>query len=77
MQKILIVVLSVVFFSCHADDKKEPDSKGAAPGVSATLPYTAAYLSKFEMGVPKNAEAILAAWKSWDDGDLKTPGIIV
>lgn len=72
MQKILIVVLSVVLFSCHAEDKKEPDSKGAAPEASASLPYTATYSSKFEMGNAKNAEAILAAWKSWDDGDLKT-----
>lgn len=71
MQKTLIVVFTVVLFSCKSEDKKEPESKVATPEASSTLPYTATYSSKFEMGNAKNAEAILALWKAWDDGDLK------
>ena len=72
MQKILIAVLSVLLFSCNAEEKKETENKATTPEVSSTLPYTAIYSSKFEMGDAKNAEAILAAWKSWDDGNLQT-----
>lgn len=71
MQKILFAALTVALFSCHADEKKEADNKGAAPEGKSKLPYTATYSSKFEMGDSKNADAILTAWKAWDDGDLK------
>ncbi|HVT86057.1 MAG TPA: hypothetical protein VHD35_12710 [Chitinophagaceae bacterium] len=33
-------------------------------------PYVATYSSHFEMGDPKNAEAVLKLWKGWADGDL-------
>jgi hypothetical protein len=71
MRKIFIVAFTAALFSCHADEKKESDSKPAAE-TNSTLPYRATYSSKFEIGDAKNAEAVLAAWKSWDDGDLQT-----
>src|SRR6185436_13691547 len=71
MQKIMIVVFAVVLFSCHADEKKEAESKSASSEASPALPYTATYSSKFEMGDAKNAEAVLTAWKAWDDGNLQ------
>jgi predicted lipid-binding transport protein (Tim44 family) len=71
MQKIFIAAFTVALFSCHADEKKESDNKPTA-ATNSTLPYTATYSSKFEIGDAKNAEAVLAAWKSWDDGDLQT-----
>ncbi len=66
MQKILIAAFAIALFSCNSEEKKESETKSTAPEASPTLPYTATYSSKFEMGDAKNAEAILAAWKSWD-----------
>jgi hypothetical protein len=71
MQKILIAALVLVLSACHGDEEKESETKTSAAPSSTTLPYTATYSSRFEMGDPKNAEAILAAWKAWDDGDLQ------
>jgi hypothetical protein len=70
MQKIFVIIFSVGLFSCHADEKKESGSKSASAETNSSLPYTATYSSKFEIGDNKNAEAILAAWKAWDDGNL-------
>jgi hypothetical protein len=72
MQKIFIVALAIALFSCNSEEKKEAAKSATSPEVSSTLPYAATYSSKFEMGDAKNAEAILAAWKSWDDGNLQT-----
>jgi hypothetical protein len=71
MQKILFTALTVALFSCHSEEKKEPESKNTKTEVSPTLPYTATYSSKFEMGDAKHSEAILSAWKAWDDGNLQ------
>jgi len=32
--------------------------------------YEATYSRSFEMGDAKNAEAVLAIWKDWDNGNL-------
>jgi hypothetical protein len=72
MQKSLTVIISVLLFSCYSDEKKVPEAKTSAAETNSSLPYTATYSSKFEMGDNKNAEAVLAAWKSWDDGNLQT-----
>ena len=72
MQKILIAAFAIALFSCNSDENKESENKAAKQETGSTLPYTADYSSKFEMGDNKNAEAILAAWKSWDDGNLQT-----
>ena len=72
MQKTLVVVLSLLLFSCNSEDKKESETKTTAKETGSPSPYTATYSSKFEMGDNKNAEAILSAWKSWDEGNLQT-----
>ncbi len=75
MQKIMFVVLATALFSCRSEENKPAETKGAKDAketVSANLPYTATYSSKFEIGDTKNAEAILKLWKSWDDNDMKT-----
>ena len=68
----MITTLVFALISCNSDEKKEPETKSAASEASSNLPYTATYSSKFEMGDAKNAEAILTAWKAWDDGNLQT-----
>src|SRR5437762_9292134 len=81
MKKILIVASVAVFASCNSsNDKAKVESMGTgADSASATTsttmgdissPYAIGYSSKFAMGDPKNAEAILTLWKDWDNGDL-------
>jgi len=73
MQKILIAIFMVTLFSCRSEEKKEADSKtAAAESKATTLPFTATYSSSWEKGEAKNAEAVLALWKAWDDGNLLT-----
>ncbi|HKC36625.1 MAG TPA: hypothetical protein VKB95_11205 [Chitinophagaceae bacterium] len=72
MQKTFIVAISILLFSCHSEEKKEPAAKTAATDAGPALPYTATYSAKFEMGDNKHSEAILNAWKSFDDGNLQT-----
>jgi hypothetical protein len=38
-------------------------------------PFTATYSSHFEIGDPKNAQAILMLWKGWDDGDMSAEAV--
>jgi hypothetical protein len=70
MQKILFAAIALMLFSCHSEEKKA-DNKETKTEAGTTLPYTATYSSRFEMGDSKNAEAILSAWKAWEDGNLQ------
>ncbi len=71
MRKSIIAALPFILLACQSEDKKEPETKTAAATTETPAPYTATYSSKFEMGDTKHADAILGAWKAWDDGDLK------
>lgn len=42
------------------------------PAAEIKSPYEIGYSSKFTMGDPRNAESVLALWKSWEGGDLST-----
>src|SRR5262245_33696612 len=69
MQKILFAFLAVALVSCHSEEPKESVSKTAA---AESLPYTATYSSKWEIGDSKNVETVLKAWKGWESGDLSS-----
>jgi hypothetical protein len=71
MQKTIFAFLIIFLFSCHSEGKKEPGNKDTKAELSSTLPYTATYSSKFEMGDAKNAATLLALWKAWDDGNIQ------
>ena len=72
MRKILISALAIILFSCNAEEKKESEKKeSTVSSDNASLPYAVNYSSKFEMGDAKNVEAVMYAWKAWDDGNLQ------
>jgi hypothetical protein len=55
----------------NADSTKaSQDSGSMAKAIQS--PYDIRYSSKFVMDDPKNAESVLALWKSYDNGDLST-----
>jgi hypothetical protein len=76
MKKILILGLVALFAACNSGNdsakvesmKSGSDSSTAMPEINS--PYAIQYSSKFVMGDPKHAEAILTLWKDWDNGNL-------
>jgi hypothetical protein len=79
MKKILILASLAAFVSCNSsNDKAKVESMGTGDSTSTATstmgdinsPYAINYSSKFTMGDPKNAEAILTLWKDWDNGNL-------
>ncbi len=77
MKQIFITVIAASVIACNTAEKTSP---GETKAVTETKPasisnmsgYTASYSTSFELGDVKNAEAILALWKSWDEGNLST-----
>lgn len=76
MRKIFFAAVagvSAFVLSCNSESKTdEPATKDTTAVSSVSYPYTATYSSSFEMGDPKNSEALLKLWKAWDNGDLST-----
>ncbi len=77
MRKIVLLAGIGLLAACNSGNKEEVasvspshDSTANTAAENITYPYTAAYSSKFAIGEPKHAEAILRLWKDWDNGDL-------
>ncbi len=74
MKKMIIAVVSALAFSCNTASEKTipPDeTKNITTKADMNMAgYTATYSTSFEMGDSKNAEAILALYKDWDNGNL-------
>lgn len=78
MKKILVLTSLAFFAACNSGSenaKVESMGTGSDSTATATMgdinsPYPISYSSKFAMGDPKNAEAILTLWKDWDNGTL-------
>ena len=74
MKKILIVASVALFAACNSKktEKGEPAKTGGEETTMMDInsPYPVGYSSKFVMGDPKHAEAILTLWKDWDAGNL-------
>jgi len=77
MKKIFILASVAVFTACNSSNEPaKVDSMGTGKDSTATTmrdinsPYAIGYSSKFAMDDPKNAETLLAIWKSWDNGNL-------
>jgi hypothetical protein len=76
MKKIFIASIGVLLYACNAEEKTTPAGEtkvvsSASDAISNMSGYEASYSKSFEMGEAKNAEAVLALWKDWDNGNLE------
>jgi len=77
MKKIFVLSAVVLLAACNSNEPAKTDatSDSVKPVTEATRPaikspYPIGYSSNFEKDDPKNAETLLALWKTWDNGDL-------
>jgi len=73
MRKTFFVLGLSVFAACNSGTDTKVESMSSKDSVSAdniSLPYTATYSSKFEMGDAKNVKTILDLYKDWDNNTL-------
>lgn len=75
MRKALFVLSLSVFAACNSGKDTKVESMSATDSTKMTnenisLPYTASYSSKFEMGDMKNVQTILELYKDWDNNNL-------
>jgi hypothetical protein len=76
MKQIFIIAIAVCIIACNNAEKTTPGETKAASetkpaSISNMSGYTPTYSASFEPGDAKNAEAILALWKAWDEGNLE------
>ena len=74
MKKFFIAVITVSLFACNTAEKTPPVENKEAATTKAdinTAGYSLTYSSSFDIGDPKHAEAVLALWKDWDNGNLE------
>jgi hypothetical protein len=76
MKKIFIAAIAVTLYACNAEEKTPPGEETkavtSAPVVISNMSgYEATYSKSFEMGEAKHAEAVLALWKDFDNGNLE------
>jgi Mg2+/Co2+ transporter CorC len=81
MKKIFIASIVVLFYACNSEEKTTPVTEtkevaSAPAAISNMSGYTPTYSASFEMGDPKNAEAVLAIYKDWDNGNLEPSKMI-
>ena len=76
MRRLIFTGMVAAIISCNSSTTASTET--AATGDSAntmvtgdiTYAYPVSYSSKFEMGDPKNSQAVLNIWKAFDNGDL-------
>jgi hypothetical protein len=71
MKRLFVITVISFVAACNpkeAEKKEEAKTEPTAPMINS--PYEVTYSSKFVMGDPKNAEAVLTLWKDWDNGTL-------
>jgi ketosteroid isomerase-like protein len=82
MTKSFMAIIAITLISCGTSEKKEApkeetatatapaESAPAVATVTNTSGYTPVYSGSFSIGDVKNAETVLALYKSWDSGNL-------
>jgi len=77
-----MAIIAITLISCGTSEKKEAPKEEVAPVTTTTEAapavatvtnmsgYKADYSASFSIGDVKNAETVLALYKSWDSGDL-------
>jgi len=80
MKKPLLLIAAALIAACNGNPTTVTADKNNAKMDSGSSdrmkpiqsPYQIMYSSSFVMDDPKNAETVLALWKSYDNGDLST-----
>lgn len=73
MRKAFFVLSLATLAACNSGTDTKVDSmstKDSSSTDNVSLPYTASYSSKFEMGDPNHAKTILELYKDWDNNTL-------
>jgi hypothetical protein len=74
MRKTFFILGLSVFAACNSGTDTKVESMSAKDSTASksdvTLPYTADYSSKFEMGDMKNVQTVLELYKDWDNNNL-------
>ena len=81
MTKIFMAIIAIALVSCSTAEKETPKEEATAgTSVTETSPsvatvtslsgYKPDYSASFAIGDVKNAETVLALYKSWDSGNL-------
>lgn len=76
MKKLLTLAALAILAACNSNspaptaDTTTTKLDSGSMTKSIQSPYEIAYSSKFVIDDPKNAESLLAIWKSFDNGDL-------
>jgi hypothetical protein len=77
MKKIFVLSAVVALAACNSNESAKTDAMADSvkPAAETTMPaikspYPINYSSDFVKDDPKNAETLLALWKTWDNGDL-------
>ena len=79
MKQFLVLAAMALLTACSSNNKptSSDSTKATVDSPAAKMrdiqsPYPIMYSSKFVMDDPKNAETLLAMWKSYDNGNLST-----
>lgn len=77
MKKILVLAAMAFIAACNSSTPAPAENAKSADSSSTKVkdiqsPYAIMYSSKFTIDDPKNAESLLALWKSFDNGDLSS-----
>src|SRR5260370_2575882 len=76
MKKFLTLAALAILASCNSNAPATTTDAAASKPDSVSMPkaiqspYDISYSSKFVMDDPKNAESLLAIWKSYDNGNV-------
>jgi hypothetical protein len=78
MKMPLALAVMALFAACNSTapattaDSAKSSTDSASMAKDIQSPYAVVYSSKFAMDEPKNAETLLALWKSYESGNLST-----
>jgi hypothetical protein len=73
MRKLFVLLGLSVLAACNSGTETKVESmsgKDSTATDNVSLPYTASYSSKFEMGEANNTKTILDLYKDWDNNTL-------
>lgn len=65
-----IVLAGMLFLNTVQAQTDKAKAKEKVQKADQSMPYTATYSSKFQIGDPKYSQIIMKLWKDWDDNAL-------